>query len=206
MKLISICAGLAMVLATPVLSTTFSYDIVLDSVSGDGPDVGFFQTQSPGATGTATAEVDETITDPDFLREDAFFTAQLIAGSAQTFFLKDLDFDGAAGVLSVSGSLGGLTGTLPGISFISAETFEFIYSGDPGVGGISTGTDLVAFLATVDDVSGFFSGSLERTDDATFVSQSVSFSGAPSVIPLPAGAVLLISGLGVLALRRRGAG
>lgn len=194
----------AIFMASPLSAATFNFDITLDRVEGTGTEIGFFQTQSPGATGTGIVVADETESDYATLVQSTFFAASLIGGSGGSPSDKTVVQDGAAGTLTVSGFLAGLTGLLPGVDLIAPDTYEFVLTGD-AFSEIANGADLVGFLDTVVDMSGFFSGFLfESETDTVAFRQVVFFNGDVSEVPLPAGVIFLLTGLGALALRRKG--
>ncbi len=185
-------------------AATFSYDLILTSVTGDGgpQGVGFFGSASVGETGTGGVIIDETETDFNFALQDAFFSAQIGGGTAGSFFQKTFAQDSSTGTVTISGQLGGLTGIFPGY-FISAGAYEFVYTSTPGFLPITSAADLTMFLSGA-SMSGFFSGAfVSLADDNIGFNQTVSFEGSTAPIPLPAGMVLLLSGLGALGLMRR---
>jgi len=203
----TICAIAAF--ATPASAATFNFDVQLDAVTGDGQaeNIGFFNSATIGDVGIGTANIDETETDFDFALESAFFSVSVGGGTAGTFFQKTITQDVAAGTFTVGGTLGGVTGSFPD-SLLSAADFAFIYTNAAWTGGlIGDSANLADFLSNA-SLSGYYSGVFfpDATPTIGF-KQNVAFSPVPSPIPLPAGMVLLLSGLGgFAAVHKRKAG
>lgn len=205
-KLFAALVTSLIVTATGAFSATFDYKIRIDSISGDGQamNVGFFSTGSIGDLGTGSARTDTAFPSPvpGQLLDNSLFGATFPGvATAGSFFDNPVVHDPAAGTVTVSGSLGGVTG--PYSDFLSAGVFEFVFSGAAGAAFASL-ADYETFLSSA-TMSGFFSGTFFVSDgrggEVAFA-QRIDFSDA-TPIPLPAGAVLLLSGLGLLAWRRK---
>lgn len=188
-----------------VLAATFEYDVRITDISGEGQteNIGFFSTGNVGDAGTGSARTDTEfpITVPLPLEDDSLFGVTFPGiATAASFFFNPVVHDPLAGTVTVNGSLGGLTGPYP--DDISASQFEFIYQGTPGAAFASLG-DYENFLSTA-TMSGFVSAAFFPDDDFDngFL-QRIDFEAVTAPVPLPAGAVLLVSGFGLLAMRRR---
>lgn len=202
----SVSAGLFFTVSA-AFAATFEYPIQIDAISGDGEalNVGFFSTGSVGDLGIGRAR-----TDFDFptgsaaaLDGDSLFQAVFSGvASAASLFANPVVHDASAGTVTVSGSLGGVTG--PYSEFLSAGMFEFVFQGAAGAAFASVG-DYEAFLSSA-TMSGYFEGIFTvdggRDGSETFLRQRIDFSDTTAV-PLPAGSVLLLSGLGLILLRRK---
>lgn len=186
-------------------AATFEYPVRITAISGEGEamNIGFFSTGSVGDLGTGSARTDiafptETPTPFDFDNSIFGVTFPGIA-TAVSFSPNPVTHDPLAGTVTVNGFLGGLTGPYPGFE-PSASAFEFVYSGVPGpIGSVG---DYETFLSGA-TMSGFVSAAffLEGEFDDGYL-QRIDFESV-SQVPLPAGALLLLSGLGILAIRRK---
>ena len=193
-------------LALPAAAATFEYDIEITSITGDGEaeGIGFFSTGSVGDTGTGRAIIEDgfPLDYPTTLVISQFQASFFGIATAGTFGPKTVVHDTVAGTLTVSGFLGGVTG--PYTDFLSAGAFEFVYTGVAGGPVISSNSGLNDFLADA-TMSGFFEGIffVNGEFDNGF-SQTISFGAVTSEVPLPAGALLLLTALGMgLWARRR---
>ncbi len=192
-------------LALPATAATFDYDIEITSITGDGEaeSIGFFSTGSVGDAGTGSAIIEDGFpldypTTLDISQFQATFPGIATAG---TFGPKLVVHDTTAGTLTVSGFLGGVTG--PYSDFLSAGSFEFVFSGIAGGPVASSNADLNSFLADA-TMSGYFEGIffVDGEFDNGF-SQTISFASVTSDVPLPAGGVLLLTAIGFGWVARR---
>ena len=205
MKRLIFAVFLLPLLATTTIAATFTYDIQIDAITGDGEaaNIGFFSTGSVGDVGTGQAIVEEGFPAnyPLTLEATQFFAIFPGIATAVTQAPKTVVHDPTAGTVTVSGILGGLTGPYPG--FVpSANAYEFVYTGASGGPVISSGAELEAFLsgATMAGfVSAFF---IPNSDPNVGYFQTIAFSSTTPV-PLPAGGLLLLSALGIAAVARR---
>lgn len=196
-----ILATVMAVSASIASAATFEYDIAITSISGNGQaeNIGFFSTGSVGDTGTGSADISEDVP-LDYAETlyrslfGASFAGIATAGSQAG---NSVTHDTVAGTITVDGFLGGVTG--PYAEFLSAGTFEFVYTGVAGGPEISTTAGLESFLAGA-TMSGYFVGTFEANTE--FYTQRIDF-GAVSKVPLPAGGVLLLSAIGLMAAKRR---
>ena len=194
-------------LALPSYAALYEFDIEITSITGEGEGInlGFFSTGMPGDTGTGSANINDDIPgDYEFTTETslfrAFFPGIATAGSQ---FANPVVHDPLAGTVTVNGGLGGVTGPYP--EFLSAGQFEFVYAGIAGGPEISTNAGLNAFMANA-TMSGYFEGFFFLDGDFDFddgFRQRIDFAAVPSEVPLPAGAALLLTALGMGALGRR---
>lgn len=188
---------------TNAFAATFTYDIVITDLSGEGQaeNIGIFATGNVGDAGTGTARTDFEFpaTTPAQLEDDSLFTA-IFPGvaSALSFFANPVVHDPDAGTVTVSGQLGGFTGS----GFYSASAFEFVYQGTPGGTAFASVGDYETFLSTA-TMSGYASAFFIPDDSDEGFLQRIDFAAPVSEVPLPAGGVLLLSTFGVLAFRRR---
>ena len=192
-------------LALPAAAATFEYDIEITSISGDGKamNVGFFSTGSVGDAGTGRAVIDDSFPgDYPFTLEVSQFQA-IFPGvaTAGTFFVKNVVHDTVAGTLTVDGFLGGVTG--PYALDLSAGMYQFVYTGTAGGPVINSNTGLNNFLAGA-TMAGWFEGTFFNPGEFTNgYHQRIDFQAVTNVVPLPAGAVLLLTALGMGAVTRR---
>ncbi|MEM6384946.1 MAG: hypothetical protein AAF718_01790 [Pseudomonadota bacterium] len=192
--------------SSAAFSATFNYPIQIDSIGGDGQtqNVGFFSNGSVGDKGTGSARTDVAFpsSTPMSLMDNSLFGASFPGiATAGSQFDNPVVHDAAAGTVTVSGFLGGVTG--PYSDFLSAGAFQFVYTGTPG-SAFTTVADFQNFLATA-AMSGFFAGTFfvsNGTGPDLVFDQRIDFS-AVTPIPLPGGALLLLSGLGLFAIRRK---
>lgn len=202
------CIAACVLTTFPAASATFEYPVVITDISGDGAaqNIGFFRTATVGEIGTGSARTDSefpTTVPTQFFDASLFGVVFPGVASAASFFANPVVHDPLAGTVTVNGSLGGLTG--PYDAFVSASAFEFVYTGAPGA--IASLADYETFLDSA-TMSGFVSAFFtpDSLPDSAFL-QRIDFRDATPV-PLPAGAVLLLSGLGLLMVgrsRREGA-
>ncbi len=189
---------------TGALAATFEYDVRITAITGDGEakGIGFFTTGAVGDPGTGSARTDFEVPTsiPMMLSDDSLFGVTFPGiATAASFFANPVVHDPIAGTVTVDGFLGGLTGPYP--EFISADAFSFVYQGAPGAAFGSIG-DYENFLANA-TMSGFVSAVFFDDEDNGF-RQQINFEAVTtSPVPLPAGALLLLSGIGLLAIKRR---
>lgn len=202
-KFLSILAAIAFS-ASSTFAATFEYDIVITDISGEGEaeNVGVFISGNVGdlGTGSARTDFDFPATTPTQLIDDSLFTA-IFPGvaSALSFFANPVAHDPDAGTVTVSGSLGGFTGS----GFYSPSAFEFVYQGEPSGTVFTSIADYDGFLSTA-TMSGFVSAFFIPDSDLDVgFFQRIDFEAHVSEVPVPAGGVLLMSAFGLLALRRR---
>lgn len=206
-KLFILAAAAISLMATQTLAATFSYDVRITDISGEGEaqNIGFFQSGMIGNLGTGSARTDTSFpsTTPGVPADDNRSFSVTFPGVATALWLfnNPMVHDPAAGTVKISGSLGGLT-DFGATDFISASSYEFIWQGAPGGAAFGSVTDYEDFLSTA-TMSGFVSAFMFVNGDLTTgYLQRLDFEAVPAPIPLPAGGVLLLSALGLLALRR----
>lgn len=202
-KFLSILAAITFS-ASSTSAATFQYDIVITEISGEGQaeNVGVFVSGNVGdvGTGSARTDFDFPTTTPTQLVDNSLFTA-IFPGvaSALSFFANPIAHDPDAGTVTVSGSLGGFTGS----GFYSASAFEFVYQGETGGTAFTSIVDYEGFLSTA-IMSGYVSAFFFPDSDLDVgFFQRIDFEAQVSEVPVPAGGVLLMSAFGLLALRRR---
>lgn len=185
--------------ATTATAATYSFGVVVDSITGPGQAeaVGLYIGGAPGDAGTLTTTVRP---EPAFTGLGPLSTFATFPGTATgvTGTAGVQGYDPVTGILTDGGQLGGLTGPFP--DFFPAPMYQFIYQGAPGLSPLMTPADYDAFMSGVSGVVGYIQGTFQNGSGGAFT-QRLDFS-TPNAIPLPAGAVLLLSGLGLLAVGR----
>lgn len=196
--------------ASVLQAVTFTYDVKITDISGEGEDrnIGFFQTGTIGDTGTGSARIDTSfpstssgVPAPD---DRSFSVTFPGVASALWLFNNPMIHDPFAGTVKISGSLGGLT-DFGATDFISASTYEFIWQGPAAGSPFATVADYENFMSTA-TMSGFISGFMFVNNDLnTGYLQRIDFDAVVAPIPLPGGALFLLSALGLIGWRFKAA-
>ncbi len=189
------------------LAATFEFDLTIDGISGDGEamNIGFFSTGSVGDTGTGRADINESFPgDYPMTLDTSLFQASFPGiASAGSMFGNPVVHDPTAGTVTVSGNLGGITGPYSGFTLFPSA-FEFTFTGAAGGPEFSTRAEIESFLDGA-TMAGFVSAVFFQSGDFdTGYRQRIDFSTSLTPVPLPAGGLLLLTGLaGVAMVGRR---
>ncbi|MGR3511432.1 MAG: LPXTG cell wall anchor domain-containing protein [Paracoccaceae bacterium] len=180
----------------PASAVTLTVDITSISGPGDSTNFGFYSTT--GASGTFS----NNNSFPEPLLSFSFPGSPFnVSGVTAGFGSNAYAYDPSTGILDVSGTLAGLTGDF---DFPGGRSFSYVIQAATGL-SFSGNADLAGIYDTMTGVSGTVSAFFfpDPNDFDTAFAQTMTFSSETSEIPLPAGGLLLLSGLGLLALRRR---
>lgn len=193
-KIILVFFNLFFLTVTPAAAVTLAVGI--DSITGDGAstNLGFYSTT--GADGTF--DLQTTTVNPEpllFLSFSGtpFSVSGVTAGDGNNYL-----YDPGSGVMSVTGTLAGLTGDF---EFPGDRSFSFDIQLASGLAFTGL-ADLPDFYATATSVEGSVTAFFSRDPGGPFSMQTLAFSSL-SEVPLSAGVVLLLSGLVLLGLKRR---
>ncbi len=192
----TLSSAFAVVFFTALQAAAVTLTVGIDDITGDGQstNLGFYSTT--GADGTFRLETMTIFPEPLLFLSfpgAPFNVSGVTAGDGNTY-----DYDPITGVMTVSGDLAGLTGDF---DFPGGRDFE--YDIQLGTGLTFTDvSDLPALYSTATAVQGNVTAFFSRDPNGPFAQQTLTFS-SPSQIPLPAGVVLLLSGLGILRLKRK---
>lgn len=177
-------------------AVTLTVNITSISGPGESANFGFYSTTGAPGTFSNFNGFPEPILSFSF--PGSPFTVSGLTGNFPTNMYS---YDSTTGVFNASGTLAGVTGDF---SFPGGRSFDFVIQAATGLSftGIS---DLAGIYDTMTGVSGTVTAFFfpNPSDLNTAFEQTLTFSTDVSEIPLPAGAVLLLSGLGLLAMRRR---
>lgn len=196
-KFVSTLFTLIFLTFSPAYSATLAVQITSITGDGEASNLGFYSTTgAPGEfrniTPVLTPEPLLVLSFPG----SPFNVTGITAGGGNTY-----SYEPTTGLLNVSGQLAGVTGDF---IFPGSRAFDFVIQSTPGL-AFSSFADLdpiyEAMTAVQGSVTAFFFPN--PSDLSTAFQQTLTFSSDVSEIPLPAGAVLLLSGLGLLAMRRR---
>lgn len=197
LKTIASAATLFFLTFSTASAVTLTVDITSITGPGESTNFGFYSTT--GASGEFS-NISPVVTPEPLLvfsfPGSPFNVTGITAGGGNGY-----SYDPITGLLDVSGQLAGLTGDF---SFPGGRTFSYVVQAATGLSFTGT-SDLAAIYDSMTGVTGtvtaFFFPNPGNSD--TVFQQTLTFSTETPEIPLPAGGLLLLSGLGVLALRRR---
>ncbi len=189
-------AALLFLTFLPASAATLTVDITSITGSGESTNFGFYSTTGGSGTFSNNNAFPEPLLSFSF-PGSPFNVSGVTFGSGGNSYA----YDPTTGVMNVSGTLAGLTGDF---AFPGGRTFTYVIQSVSGL-SFTGNSDLAAIYDSMTGVTGTVTAFFfpDPNDFNTAYEQTLTFSTDTSEIPLPAGGLLLLSGLGLLALRRR---